>query len=185
MYSNTFKFKLMKIKFTLLAVLLSAGSIFGQNFEKLLYSKKDKATVILNENIIANWEIINTLPKGAIKEMQVMKSGAEDRYATTHPNLSQYGLILCKADVPKFETKTQNDIRVFFGVNPKVKIYVDGFLLMNDRYVIATKSIQEIEFIAPNEQDLNEDQVINIWTLTKDTRLGSLDLRKTKLQKNK
>lgn len=177
----------MKIKFTLLLVVISSISVFGQNFEKLLYSKKDKPTVIINENIIANWEMINTLPNNSIKEMTVMKSAQKgiDQYAKTYPNLSQYGLILCKADLGKIETKTQNDVRTFLGADSKTKIYVDGFLLMNDNNLIATKSIKEIEFISPNEQDLNEEKIINIWTLTKDTRLGSLDLRINELQKNK
>ncbi|QOW08879.1 hypothetical protein Q73A0000_00215 [Kaistella flava (ex Peng et al. 2021)] len=175
----------MKIKITLLIVLISSIGIFGQNFDKLLYSKKDKPTVLINENIIANWEVVNTLPKEAIKEMIVMKSMQKDQYAATFPNLSQYGLILCKVDSDNIETKTQHEIKTFLGADLTTKIYVDGFLLMNDNYLIATKSIKEIEFINPNEQDLNEDKIINIWTLTKDTRLGSLDLRKTELQKNK
>lgn len=176
----------MKTKLTLLFVVISSISIFGQNFEKLLYSKKDKATVLINENIIGNWEMIHTLPNITIKEMTVMKSKQKevDQYAKNYPNLSQYGLVLCTADVGNIETKTQNDLRAFLGADSKTKIYVDGFLLMNDNYLIATKSIKEIEFISPNEQDLNEDKIINIWTLTKDTRLGSLDLRTDDRHKN-
>ena len=99
----------MKLKFSLLAVLISSISMFGQNFEKLLYSKKNQPTIIINEKIIANWEMINSLPKDAIKE---------------------------------------------------------------------------IEFISPNEEDLNEDKIIIIWTLTKDKRLASSDRSKNEVQKN-
>ncbi len=99
----------MKLKFSLLAVLISSISMFGQNFENLLYSKKNQPTIIINEKIIANWEMINSLPKDAIKE---------------------------------------------------------------------------IEFISPNEEDLNEDKIIIIWTLTKDKRLASSDRSKNEVQKN-
>ena len=172
----------MKTKITFLIVLISSISVFGQNFEKLLYSKKDKSTVLINENIIANWDMLQNPTDLTIKEMMVLKPKQKevDEHTKNHRNLSQYGLILCKAEVGNMETKTQNDLRTFFGADSKTKIYVDGFLLMNDNYVIATKSIKEIEFISPNEQDLNENKIINVWTLTKDTRLGSLDLRKNK-----
>ena len=119
----------MKLKFSLLAVLISSISMFGQNFEKLLYSKKNQPTIIINEKIIANWEMINSLPKDAIKEIRVMKSKQADSYAKSDPNLSAYGLILCKADVGKLETKTQKEIRQFLGADVNTKIYIDGFLL--------------------------------------------------------
>ena len=99
----------MKLKFSLLAVLISSISMFGQNFENLLYSKKNQPTIIINEKIIANWEMINSLPKDAIKE---------------------------------------------------------------------------IEFISPNEEDLNEEKIIIIWTLTKDKRLASSNRSKNEVQKN-
>ncbi|MDQ0477446.1 hypothetical protein [Chryseobacterium sp. MDT2-18] len=175
----------MKTKLFLLLTVISCSSMFAQSFEKLLYSKKDKPTVLINENIIANWEMINTQPNITIKEMQVMKSAQKgiDQYAKTYPNLSEYGLILCKADLGNIETKTQNDIRTFLGADPQTKIYVDGFLLMNKNYLIATNSIREIEFISPNEQDFNNEKIINVWTLTKDTRFGSLNLLRTEKSK--
>ncbi|WHF51571.1 carbon monoxide dehydrogenase beta subunit family protein [Chryseobacterium gotjawalense] len=183
---NHNKITSMKTKLFLLLTFISCSSMFAQSFEKLLYSKKDKPTVLINENIIANWELINTQPNITIKEMQVMKSAQKgiDQYAKTYPNLSEYGLILCKADLGNIETKTQNDIRIFLGADPQTKIYVDGFLLMNDHYLIATKSIKEIEFISPNEQDFNSEKIINIWTLTKDTRLGSLHFLRTEKSKD-
>lgn len=174
----------MKLKFSLLAVLISSISMFGQNFEKLLYSKKNQPTIIINEKIIANWEMINSLPKDAIKEIRVMKSKQADSYAKSDPNLSAYGLILCKADVGKLETKTQKEIRQFLGADVNTKIYIDRFLLKDETHLIATKSIKEIEFISPNEEDLNEDKIIIIWTLTKDKRLASSDRSKNEVQKN-
>ena len=63
----------MKTKITFLIVLISSISVFGQNFEKLLYSKKDKSTVLINENIIANWDMLQNPTNITIKEMMVLK----------------------------------------------------------------------------------------------------------------
>lgn len=175
----------MKIKLILLLALLSFSNSFGQSFEKLLYSKKDQATYLINKNIIANFELIKQIPNSDIVKMEVMKSKPKeaDRYIETYPNLSQYGLILVEMTADNLEIKTQNEIREFLGADSNTKIYVDGFLLMKDEYVIASKSINEIEFINPNEQDLNEEKIINIWTLPKETRLGSLNLQRNTIQK--
>ena len=116
--------------------------------------------------------------------MEVMKTAQKevDQYAKTYPNLGQYGLILVEMTFGKLDTKTQNEIRRFLDADTKTKIYIDGFLLMNEDYVIATKSIKEIEFISPNEQNLNEEKVINIWTLEKGRRLGDLKIDSKRLQ---
>ena len=174
----------MKIKALLIVALFSFLNSYGQSFEKLLYSKKDKPTVLINKNIIANFELIEQIPDSKIIKMEVMKTAKKevDQYTKTYPNLSQYGLILVEMTFGKLDTKTQNEIRKFLDADTKTKIYVDGFLLMNEDYVIATKSIKEIEFISPNEQNLNEEKVINIWTLEKDRRLGDLKIDSKRLQ---
>lgn len=51
---------------------------------------------------------------------------------------------------------------------------------MNEDLLIATKSINEIEFINSNERDLNEEKIVNIWTLPKETRFGSLNVARKK-----
>lgn len=175
----------MKTKLLFILTLFSFLNSFGQSFEKLLYSKKDKATVLINKNIIANFELIEQIPNSKIIKMEVMKTAQKDvdQYAKTYPNLSQYGLILVEMTFEKLKTKTQNEIRIFLDVDSKTKMYVDGFLLMNKDFVIATKSIKEIELISPNEQNLNEEKVINIWTLEKDRRFGNLNIDSKRLHK--
>ena len=177
----------MKIKLLFLFTLISFSSMFAQSFEKLLYAKRDRPTVLMNKIIIANFELIENIPNSKVISMEVMKSPQKthDQYANNYPNLSQYGLILVEMTYIKLETKTQHEIREFLGADLKTKIYVDGFLLMNDTYIIATSSINEIEIISPNEQDLNEDKVINVWTLPKETRLESLILGRNTLEKEK
>lgn len=175
----------MKIKLLALITLLSFSKAFGQSFEKLLYSKKDIPTVLINKNIIANFELLEQIPNSKIIKI-VMKSPqkTDDQYAKTYPNLSQYGLILVEMTFAKLDTKTQNNIREFLGADSKTKIYVDGFLLMNDDFLIATKSIKEIEIISPNEQDLNENKIINIWTLNKEARIGGLNTIRKSIPKD-
>ena len=176
----------MKIKLLLLILIIPFSNAFGQSFEKLLYSKKDKPTILINKNIIADFDLIAQIPNSKIIKMEVMKSAPKevDRYPETYPNLSQYGLILVEITFHHLETKTQNELREFLGADSTTKIYVDGFLLMDDHFLIATKSINEIEFISPNERDLNEDKIINVWTLTKETRSGSINFGKNSILKN-
>lgn len=174
----------MKIKLLFLITFISFSNTFAQNFEKLFFSKKDKPTVLINKNIIANFELIKQIPSSKIIKMEVMKStkNGVDLYAKTYPNLSQYGLILVEMTFDHLETKTQNEIKEFLGADPETKFYIDGFLVMNDDLLIATKSIHEIEFINANEQDLNEEKIINLWTLPKENRLGSFNLSRKKIQ---
>ncbi len=164
----------MKIKLSLLLLIFSFASLFSQNFEKLVLSKKDKPTVVINDDIIANWELLNSIPKENIKSIEVMKSTpkSSDHIAPEYKNLSQYGLILCKANISDLSIKTQQEIREFFKTKNETKIYVDGFLLKDDKLKIATKSIVEVDIIKPNETDFNDNLVINIWTLQKDERMG-------------
>ncbi|MGA9211385.1 hypothetical protein, partial [Kaistella sp.] len=103
--------------------------------------------------------------------------------AQIYPNLSLYGLISCETTLENIPTKSQNEIRTFLAADPKTKIYVDGFLLMNDHYRIATNSIKEIELISPNEAELNTAKIINVWTLTKENRLGYLAIDRNAIQK--
>lgn len=170
----------MKIKFTLVIALISYLPLFGQSFEKLLHSKKNQPTYLINQKIIANYDVMKQFGSGQIVIAEVLKSvqKSTDQYADTYPNLSEYGLILIESTIKNIPAKSQNEIREFFGADAKTKIYVDGFLLMKDDFSIATKSIFEIEFIRPDEQNLNEEKIINIWTLAKDMRLGPLNIRK-------
>ncbi len=172
----------MKIKLLVLITLLSFSTTFSQSFDKLLFSKKDKPTVIINDNIIANWNVIEMMPNGAVQKMDIVKKNPlneQDNYTKTYPNLTEYGLMLYTADAANIETKTLQEIRSFFDADLKTKIYVDGYLLMKESYLVATKSITEIEYLKPNEQDFNEDKIINVWTLTKEARFGTLTIPRT------
>ena len=175
----------MKIKLLFLISTLSFSSAFGQSFDKLLYSKKDQATYLINGNIIANFEVMKELGNDQIVKVEVRKSGKKgvDLYPDTYPNLSEYGLILIETNLKNIPAKSQTEIKEFLGADSKTKIYVDGYLLKND-YQIATHSIKEIEFITPNEQNLIEEKIINVWTLTKDVRLGPLNMRQMKMKES-
>lgn len=158
-------------------LLLSLSMAFSQNFEKLLFSKKETPTVIINKNIIGNLNLLTELPeKNLVIVVLKPKQKNTDEYLKTYPNLSQYGLLTANVEKLKIETRSQDDIRKFLGADPKTKIYADGFLLVREDFKFAAKSIEEIQFIYPNEKDLNEDKIINVWTLTKERRLGNDNL---------
>ncbi|MGA9212177.1 hypothetical protein, partial [Kaistella sp.] len=73
----------MKTKFFLLLTLVSFSTIWAQGFDKLLYSKKDKPTVLINKNIIANSEVMQTIPGDKMVRVEVLKSAKKnlDQYA--------------------------------------------------------------------------------------------------------
>lgn len=177
----------MKIKLAFLTVLLSSSAVFGQQFEKLLHSKKNSPTYIVNKNTIVGSDFTDYISAEGIKSMDVInpKQTLTDEHVKDFPNLSQYGLIIIEVSDFKMATKTQSEIRSFFGADANTKIYVDGYLLKKADYKIAVKSIKEIEIVKPNEQDLNDEKIINIWTLDKQNRLGNLKLERSKLQGEK
>lgn len=161
-------------KYFVLGLLLSFSTAFSQNFKKLLFSKKETPTIIINKNILGNMKLLSALPKKHLVMVEVLKPTQKntDEFLKTYPNLSQYGFITATVEKFKIETRSQDDIRKFLGADPKIKIYADGFLLVREDYKFAAESIEEIEFIHPNEQNLNEDKIINVWTLTKERRMG-------------
>ena len=174
----------MKIKSAFLTVLLSSGAVFGQPFEKLLHSKKNSPTYIVNGNTIVGSDFSNYITAEGIKSMTVIKPKQimTDEHTRDYPNLSQYGMISIEVNDFKMATKTQPEIRSFFGADATAKIYVDGFLLKKADYKIAVESIKEIEIIKPDEENFNEEKVINIWTLSKENRLDILKLERRKMQ---
>ena len=97
----------MKVKFVLFLAIFMFSNTSAQGFEKLLFSKKEKPTVLINKNIIANFELIQQIPSSKIIKMEVMNSPQKDTdlYAKTYPNLSQYGLILVEMTFDHLEQK--------------------------------------------------------------------------------
>ena len=112
----------MKTKISILLLLFVVTVANAQSFNKLVYSKKNSATYIINANIIANQEVSASIPKAKIKSIAVKKP-AEN--GNNFSNLSEYGFILFTVENPEIEVKSQEEIRTFFGLDAKTKIYVD------------------------------------------------------------
>lgn len=169
----------MKSFLSLILFLISLTHVTGQTFSKLLYSKKDKPTVLINGKVIANWDFIQKLPDGSTENMTVLKSvpNGKDQYVGTYPNLSEYGLLLASVkNAGDINTTTQDQIRAFFQMPATTKIYADGYLVVSDAYSFATKSIREIELLKPDEVNFNAETIINIWTLNKNERFKQLSI---------
>ncbi|SFJ12560.1 hypothetical protein SAMN05421638_2223 [Kaistella treverensis] len=165
----------MKTKFSILLFLFSFMMINAQSFEKLLFSKKDIPTVIINGNIIASSEIVKEIPSDKVKFVAMKEPTAKvtETYKS-FSNLSEYGFMLWNIENVDINTKTQDEIRNFLAADAKTKIYVDGYLLSDGNLNIATKAIKELEIISPNERDLLAEKIINIWTLEKDSRIAGI-----------
>lgn len=161
----------MKTKISILLLLFAVTVANAQSFNKLIYSKKNSPTYIINAQIIANQEVSASIPNVKIKSIAVKKATEN---ANNFSNLSEYGFILFTVENPEIEVKSQEEIRKFFGVDAKNKIYVDGFMVDNDDMKIASRAIKEVEIISPNERELNTEKIINIWTLEKDHRLTGI-----------
>ncbi len=156
------------------AFVLGGVLVFGQNSEKLFLSKKDRPTVVVNDSILGNMELLRTLPESAIKNVEVHKRAAPGK--SDPLNFNEYGLLRITAEATVV-TKSQEELRSFMGLPAETPVYMDGFLLKDEKYGFAVASIKEIEIIEPNETDLISAKAINVWTLGKEARFGPSFLR--------
>ena len=67
-------------------------------------------------------------------------------------NLTAEGIVFFSLN-KELTFKTQAELNLFFGINSKNGVYVDGYLIENAEYKIATESIVEIELINPNSKN--------------------------------
>lgn len=169
----------MKKVVFLLGLILCSFHASGQRFDKLLYSKKSAPTVLINKRIIANAELISSLPEEKLKNVQFIRpsQNVTDEYAKLYPNLTQYGLILCEIEPQIVSARTPQELRRFLNVDDQTKIYIDGYLLKNESYTIAVQSMKEIELIDGPDEGYAHEKIISIWTLSRDMRLGDATLR--------
>ncbi|MFK7749761.1 MAG: hypothetical protein AB8B65_15300 [Kordia sp.] len=162
------KFSRIKTMITVIFLLLFFNSYSQEkNYIKLPEKENNCPTIIINETIISNENFINS-HKPLINKMSVMKEKPNPRDHTFY-NLSENGIVLVQMD-KKIKTKTQYELNRFFRIHKKNKIYINGYLIENSKYKIATESIIEIELIQPNSTNKLTGKSINVWTLTKEER---------------
>ena len=144
------------------------SNIYSQDtYVKLPFTKSNCPTFIIEKDIIANQSAIGTT-KELIAEISVMKDKV-NRKDHKFFNLTENGIIFVRL---KKETafKTQSELNDFFGITKNNAVYVNGYLIENSEYKIATECIVEIELVEPDSENKLESKVINVWTLTKKER---------------
>lgn len=148
-------------------LILFSVKINSQEFIKLSNAKKENPTVIINSRIIGSLQIFDSLDIQKINQVNVLKNVSNnDGHLNRFNNLSEFGLICIQID-KKIKSKTQSEFNTFFGLSLENPIYIDGYLIQNSAYEIATESINEIEKVLPNSENNLKTEILNIWTLDK------------------
>ncbi|MCK8481727.1 hypothetical protein [Psychroserpens algicola] len=156
-----------KILFTFIFALFFSNIYSQESYVKLSFTKSNCPTIIIEKDIIANESTIGT-KKDLILEMSVLKD-KPNRKEHKFFNLTENGIVFFTLkNKPTF--KTQTELNEFFGIEKNNEIYVNGYLIENSDFKIATESIIEIELIEPDSENKLERKVINVWTLTKEER---------------
>lgn len=169
-FNLTLKILTNKIMITCLFSLFFSNIYSQENYSKLPGIKNNCATIIINNNIISNESFIKNEEK-LITQMSIMKD-KPNRKEHKFYNLSENGVVLVNIN-KKIKSKSQQELNRFFGINKKNKMYINGYLIEDSDYKIATESIVEIELIHPNSTNKLKNKSINIWTLTKEERMNN------------
>lgn len=160
----------MRVVLTL--ILLNTGTLFSQNYQQLAEAKTGSSTYLLNDCILGNKTVFYSLETKSIRSVKVHKENQscecpEDENIPL--NLLKYKLVHLKCN-STIKTKTQAELNSFWELEIDTPVYLDGFLIDNSYFEIATYAIIEIEKIKPNESNNLNKEVLNIWTLPKDKR---------------
>lgn len=149
-------------KLSFLLIFLIAGiSSSAQSIQKRMYVRDNQNMVlILNNEIIGGLELLKSIPSNHIQEVNVNKEKKLSSTKNLFFNNDKGGIMLAKTDYT-IKTKSQEDLNSFFGLDPGTDVYVNGFLLENKKYRIASESIIKIEIIARDHQFI-EKHVLNI-----------------------
>lgn len=160
------------MKVILLLILLNASILFSQEYQQLPEAKTGSKTYLLNECILGNEAVLYSLETKSLQSVKVHKENQscgcpEDENIPL--NLLKYKLVHLKCN-SNIKTKTQAQLNSFWELEIDTPMYLDGFLIDNSYFEIATYAIIEVEKIKPNESNNLNKEVLNIWTLQKDER---------------
>lgn len=145
------------------------SNIYSQDiYSKLPGTKSNCPTIIIEKDIIANGNAIGA-KKELITELNVLKD-KPNRKEHKFFNLTENGIIFVTLN-KKTAFKTQSELNDFFEIDKNNGVYVNGYLIENSDYKIATESIIEIELIEPDSENKLKSKAINVWTLTEKERI--------------
>ncbi|MDN3595797.1 hypothetical protein [Zunongwangia endophytica] len=126
---------------------------------KLAKDTSEKPLLIINDAIIAGESELKVIPKNSISEMEIIKDksvGTKNLFADhENPGL----LFLTVQD--EFVTKSQSEVNEFFGLDSKIDVYINGYLVENKKLKILSRSIDKVEIMEKDQLRL-KTAVLNI-----------------------
>ena len=147
----------------LLLIFIFAGlSANAQNNQQKFYINDNQSMVlILNKEIIGSINLLKSVPP---EQIHILNIHPEEKLSSKenlfYNSNEKAGIMVAETDFD-FETKTQEELNEFFGLNSNNDLYLNGFLLENKKYKISSNSIAKIEVIEPDNFFLNKP-VLNI-----------------------
>ncbi|MBB6108267.1 hypothetical protein SAMN05421821_102496 [Mucilaginibacter lappiensis] len=131
-------------------------------YHHLTVAREGTPLIVINDNIIGN---LDGISPNEIDSIRVLKDHAT--MPARVKNLDKYGVIFVTLKkMENVKTKSVKEIKAWLGIINDAQFAVDGFLLEDENWLIATESIREINVI--KNQDVSghlTDVVINVWTL--------------------
>ena len=163
-----------KIQLMLITLLVTFNVFSQEDYIQLPNAKTQGPTYIFNKNNIGNANYLQRLGnteeerKEKIKEVSVLME-KPNKEECEYYNLTSQGILFVDLkEIPK--SKTQAEIKAFFGLEEATEIYIDGYLLESKKYSIALEGTTEIEIVEPDEVNGLKSKALNIWTLSKEER---------------
>lgn len=162
------KYKILKL-FAL--ILLSYNGYSQNNYNKLPKTTSKCPFVIINETIISSESFVAN-NKDNVDNIWILKD-KPTKVNHKFYNLSENGIVFFDVN-KKVKTKTQAELNTFFALPKQNPIYINGYLIDNTDYAIATESIIKIELITPNTANKLKHKSINILICDEENNLNSL-----------
>ena len=158
--------------FTLISIFCFTNIYSQDTYVKLPITKNNCPAIIVDKDIIANESAIGTT-KELIAEISVLKH-KPNRKEHKFYNLSENGIIFVSLK-KEIAFRTQSELNEFFGIEKDNGVYVNGYLIENSDYKIATECIMEIELVEPDSENKLKSKAINVWTLTKEQKTNGCE----------
>ncbi len=137
----------MKSILTLFLILILGFSTYAQNQNsRMSIMKAEKPILIINDTIIGSIDLLNKISSEKILELNIFKERKLSSAYLFIENEKNAGIIIAKIN-NKFKHKTQKELNLFFGLNEKNDVYINGCLIENKNQNIASESIIGIELI--------------------------------------
>jgi hypothetical protein len=137
----------MKSTLTLFLILIIGFSTYAQNQNsKMSIMKAEKPILIINDSIIGSIDLLKNISTDKVLELNIFK---ERKLSTTYlfiENEKNAGIVIANV-THEFKQKTQKELNIFFGLNEKNDVYVNGYLIENKNQNISSESIVGIELI--------------------------------------